>query len=192
MKQFYSRVIQYRKAILLFFVLLFLIAALCQRMVSVNYDMNDYLPDDSPSTTALDIMEQEFDGDIPNARIMVADVSIAEALDYKEKLEAIDGVTSVTWLDDAVNIRQPLELYDQDTVETYYKDNKALFTVAIKEEKQLPAVNSIRHLIGEDNAMTGSAVSTAIATTSTISEIQKIAVFAVLFVLLVLLLTTTS
>ena len=40
--------------------------------------------------------------------------------------------------------------------------------------------------------MTGSAVSTAIATTSTVSEIAKIAAFVVLFVLVVLLITTKS
>ena len=40
--------------------------------------------------------------------------------------------------------------------------------------------------------MTGSAVSTALATTSTVSEIQKISVIAVLFLLVILTLTTTS
>lgn len=47
-------------------------------------------------------------------------------------------------------------------------------------------------MIGDDNAMTGSAVSTAEATSSTVSEIKKIAVIAVLIVLLVLCLTTSS
>lgn len=40
--------------------------------------------------------------------------------------------------------------------------------------------------------MTGSAVTTAVATTSTVSEITTIAAIAVAFVLLVLILTTTS
>lgn len=44
----------------------------------------------------------------------------------------------------------------------------------------------IRKLIGEDNAMTGSAVSTAIATASTVSEIQKITAFSLISVFLVL------
>ena len=48
----------------------------------------------------------------------------------------------------------------------------------------------IEDLVGEDNAIAGSAVATADATTNTVSEIQTITVIAVLFVLLVLLVTT--
>ncbi len=50
---------------------------------------------------------------------------------------------------------------------------RALFTVTIDEDKRLQAVADIRTLIGDENAMTGSAVSTAIATTSTVSRSQR-------------------
>lgn len=154
--------------------------------------MNSYLPEDSKSTIALNIMEEEFEGGIPNARVMVRDVSVGEALDYKEKLESVDGVLEVTWLDDAIDIKQPLEFQDKATVEDYYKDNTALYSVTISEYKTISAVDDIRKIIGDNNAMTGSEVSKAIATKSTISEISKIAVIAVIFVLIILILTTTS
>lgn len=64
--------------------------------------------------------------------------------------------------------------------------------MTIEEEKRSEVVPEIYELIGEANAMTGSAVSTALATTSTVSEIQKISVIAVLFLLVILTLTTTS
>lgn len=192
MRKFYGGVIKHRKPILMVFLVLVIVCALCKTMISVNYDMNDYLPEDSASTVALDVMGEEFDGGIPNARVMIYDLTIPEALEYKELLEAVDGVTAVTWLDDTVDIRQPLELQDEDTVETYYKDNTALFTVTIEEDKILSAVADIRELIGEENAMTGSAVSTAIATNSTTSEISRIALIAVIFVIVILMLTTTS
>lgn len=192
MQKFYHQVIKHRKIILILFLFLFVVCAVCQSMVSVNYDMNSYLPEDSASTIALDVMEEEFEGGIPNARVMIYDVSLTEALDYKEKLSHIIGVSDVTWLDDAIDVKKPLQMQDQDTIETYYKDGNALFTITIEEDSILSAVSTIRDLIGEENAMTGSAVSTAIATESTVSEISKIAVFAVLFVLIVLVLTTTS
>ena len=78
---------------------------MAQKFVSVNYDMNSYLPEDSPSTVALDVMEDEFDGGIPNARVLIYNVTVPEALSYKEKLGEIDGVTDVTWLDDAVTAK---------------------------------------------------------------------------------------
>ncbi|MGN1417579.1 MAG: MMPL family transporter, partial [Oscillospiraceae bacterium] len=192
MKRFYSKVISHPLVIAVIFVILTVFFGLCKPLIPVNYDMNDYLPDDSHSTVSLDVMEQEFDGGIPNARIMIKNVSVPQALDYKEMIEAVDGVDSVMWLDDSCDITEPLETMDPDTVETCYKDGNALFTVTISEEKNLSAVNEIRDIIGEDNSLTGSAVSTAVATESTVSEISLITVIAVIFVIIVLLLTTNS
>lgn len=192
MKKFYRGVVKYRKIILVLFLIFAAFCAFLKNQVSVNYDMNDYLPEDAKSTIALELMGQEFEGGIPNARVMIKNVSIPEALEYKEQLEAVDGVTGVTWLDDAVDVTAPISTLDTDTVETYYKDNTALFTVTIEEESRISAVADIREIIGDENAMSGSAVSTATATTNTVSEIRKITVIAVLFVLFVLILTTGS
>ncbi|MGN0537272.1 MAG: RND family transporter [Acutalibacteraceae bacterium] len=192
MRKFYTGIINHRKLILVLFLIGFVFSLVCSQLVSVNYDMTDYLPENTKSTISLDTMQKEFDGGIPNARIMVRNVTIPEALEYKDKLKAVEGVASVTWLDDAVDITVPLATLDTDTIETYYKDNAALFTITIKEERRISATEKIRKIIGEDNAMTGSAVSTAAATTNTVSEILKITIIAVIFVLFVLLLTTTS
>ena len=192
MTKFYRHIVNHQKLIIAVFLILFAVCAVCRQFVAVNYDMNDYLPPESASTVALDRMEQEYDGGIPNARVMVRGESVPQALEYKEKLLAVDGVTDVTWLDDVASVTVPLETLDADTVESYYKDGNALFSVTIDEDKRIDAVSAIREIIGEDNAMTGSAVSTAVATTSTVSEISTIAVIAVAFVLLVLILTTTS
>jgi len=190
MRKFYSIVVRKRKTVICFFLILSIISFFMKNMVSVDYDINDYLPDDSPSTVAINVLEQEFEGGIPNARVMVSNVTIPQALDYKEKLEAIDGVSAVTWLDDSVDITTPFDNLDEKVVETYYKDNTALFTVTIEEDKRIEAVAEIKDLVGGDNAIAGSAVATADATTNTVSEIQTITVIAVLFVLLVLLVTT--
>lgn len=123
---------------------------------------------------------------------MIKDVTIPEALEYKEKMKAVDGVSDVVWLDDSVDITVPLSMADEDTVNTYYKDGAALFTVTIEKAKRISAVEDIRDIIGDDGSMTGSAVSTAVATTSTVAEIQKITIIAVIFVLLILILTTNS
>lgn len=192
MRKFYEWVVDHSKQVVVIFTILFVVCAVCKGMISVDYDMNDYLPEDSASTKALNLMDEEFDGGVPNARVMVKNVTVPQALSYKEKIEAVDGVTEVTWLDDAVSVDVPLETMDKDTVETYYVDKNALFSVTIDEDKRVSAVKDIRKIIGDDNAMTGSAVSTATATESTTSQISKITVIAVIFVILVLLLTTDA
>lgn len=191
-EHFFTAVVQHRKTIIVLFLLATILSLFLQQKVDVNYDINDYLPQESPSTVSLELMKEEFGGEISNARVMITDVSIAEALEYKEKLQSIDGVLEVTWLDDTENIFAPTETMDKNTAESYYLNENALFSVTVEEEKLLSAVNDIRSLIGADNAMTGSAVSTATATESTVSEIRIISVFSVLFVLVILIFTTKS
>ena len=192
MRKIYQTIVNNPKKIIVTFLLLAAAGAILQGMVSVNYDMTDYLPEDTASTVSLELMESEFEGGIPNARVMVRDVTVPEALKHKARLEECTGVTDITWLDDAADIYQPLEALDAETIESYYKDNAALFTVTIEDGSQVEAVDAIRSVVGEDNALTGDAVSTAVATTGTVSEINKISVFAILFVFLMLTLTTTS
>ena len=192
MKKFYTHVVVLRKWIFGLFLLVAVFCALCQPLVAVNYDMNDYLPEDAASTKSLDVMEEEFDGGIPNARVMIKNVTIPEALEYKDKISQVEGVTDVTWLDDSVDVTQPLSTIDSDILESYYINNAALFSVTIAEESRISAIAAIRDIVGDDNAISGSAASTAAATNNTVSEIQKISMIAVAFVLLVLILTTTS
>ena len=192
MQRFYGGIVKHRKLMLVLFAGLTVLCLVMQGMVRVNYEMNDYLPAHTKSTVSLEVMQEAFDGGIPNARVMVSPVTVPEALAYKEKIAAVEGVTAVTWLDDTADLTVPLAMLDQEAVERCYKDQAALFTVTIDQAHCIDAVDSIRQIIGEDNAMTGSAVSTAVATTNTVSEVRKISIVAVLFVLFVLLLTTGS
>lgn len=192
MEKFYSGVVRNRKMILFIFACLFVLCFFLKFLVGVNYDINDYLPADTHSTVSLQVMEEEFEGGIPNARVMVYDVTIPEALEYKDKIAAVEGVLAVTWLDDAVDITVPLAVQDTATVESYYKDHAAVYSITIDEEYWIEAIEEIRQIIGEKNAITGTAASTALSTTSTVSEIPLISGMAVLFALVVLLLTTSS
>ena len=130
-EKFFHWVIRFRIPISYLSLAASLFCAIASRQVKVNYDMNDYLPAESLSTISLDKMKEEFEGDIPNARVAIKNVSYSEALDYKEKLEEISGVDTVTWLDDSNPLDLPLSMLDEDTVTTYYKDNTALYTVTI-------------------------------------------------------------
>lgn len=192
MEKVYRWIVDHQKSILIVFLVSSLISLFFVPQVQVNYDMNDYLPADSPSTVALSLMEEEFEGGVPNARIMIEDLSVLEALAYKENIQAIDGVIDVLWLDDAVNITEPLEIQDQATVESYYQEENALYTVTIDEEKGIEAVDALTEMVGEDGYLEGTAVNTAIAAESTVDEISKIVLVTIPIVLVILLITTNS
>ena len=192
MEKFYTGVVRHRKKIIVLFSLLFIASVFLSRMVGVNYDIKEYLPEDTKSTVSMEKMQEEFAGGIPNARVMIRNVSIPEALDYKEQLENVEGVTAVTWLDDSVDVTLPMASMDAEVIENYYKDENALFTITIEDGEYITATEEIREIIGDENAMTGNAVSTAAATTNTVSEVLRISVIAVLYVLIVLIFTTHS
>ena len=191
-KGFFAAVVRRRRRVLAGYAVAAVLCALLSLLVSVNYDINDYLPPDAPSTTAIHVMEDAFSGGIPNVRAMARDVTVPEALALKQQIARVDGVTSVTWLDDVAEITVPLEMQDPATVEAYYKDGAALFTITVADDQRAQAVAAIDALLGEAGALTGSAVSTAAATNSTVVEVAQIAAVAVLYVFFILGLTTAS
>lgn len=154
--------------------------------------MSDYLPANAPSTTAIDVMAEEFDEDVANTRVMVKDVSIQDALTYKNEISNIDGVSGVMWLDDVIDIRTPIEMADQDMVDSYYKNNNALFTFQVDEGKEVEATDTIYEVIGEDNALSGEALDTAISQKATGQETFNAAAILIPIIILILFLSTRS
>lgn len=109
-------------------------------------------------------------------RVVIHNVTIPQVLDYKKKLEQVDGVDEVNWLDDVVDIYEPLENADQDTIDEWYKDSDALYSITVvdDETEKKAAVDEIRDIIGDDNSMSGTAVTDALSPFHTSSDIQKI------------------
>lgn len=182
----------YRKTVVGLFLALTVVGLMLWPSVGVNYNMIDYLPADAPSTQALAVMEREFSGSVPNVRVMVRDVSLTEALQYKERLAAVAGVTEVTWLDDVVDIKQPLATIDRELVESYYLDGAALFSLAVAESYELTAVDAFYEIVGDEGAIAGDAASTANYQKLAMWETLKAVALLLPIILLILLLTTSS
>ena len=190
-RRFYSSAVKYRKAIMVLFAVLTVASAFMYPKVKVNYDTINYLPADYNSTESLRVMREEF-GDMPNARVVLRDVSRQEIKEYKEKLEAIDGVLSVTWMDTFIPMDIPEEMLPDSVKESYYKDGNALLTVTVDESKQYEAVPEMYEVVGDRGYLYGNAVLTAVAAENTIKEGIVITIAGVALLLIVLALTTTS
>jgi predicted RND superfamily exporter protein len=141
-------------------------------------------------------MKDEFGGEMPNARVMLTGVSIQEALEYKEKIEAIDGITSISWLDDIIGLdtlqTTPLDYMDESILDNYYKDNNALMTLSIESGKEATAVDALYELIGENNAAAGEAVNTAETQAMSVSEVLNAMAILLPIIIIILIISTTS
>src|SRR5699024_2576071 len=154
--------------------------------------MSEYLPEGAESIESAEVMDDEFDEAVTNTRVMIKGVNINEAISFKEQLEDVDGVSDVMWLDDVIDIRTPIEMADEDTVESYYKDGNALFSFHVEDGREVEVTDEIYEVIGEDNAISGEALNTAIAQKMTGQETLNAALILVPLIILILLVSTTS
>ncbi|MDF2907755.1 MAG: transporter [Herbinix sp.] len=185
-------IIRHRKSIIIIFVLAALASAVLQAFVKKNYDMVDYLPKGAESTKALNIMNQEFTESLPNASVMIKDITVTEAVECKKQLLALKGVTQVVWLDDMIDMKQPLEMNDPDTVEDFYKNGNALYSITIAKGTEKETCEEIREFIGEDNLLAGEAPDLAAMQESTKAEVAGAMLILIPAVLIILIISTTS
>ena len=196
MNQWSQFVIRHKKSVLITFLTLAVFSGVFSAMVTVNYNMVDYLPQDAQSTTAIRVMTAEFGGEMPNARILINKISIQEALEYKARIAAIEGIDSVSWLDDAVGLDQltttPIEFLDAAILQNYYQDQNALLSVSIASGREKETVAAIRTLIGPQNAVAGDAVNTAASQEMSFSEVLKALAILLPIIVIILIVSTSS
>lgn len=195
MKTITGFLLRHRKATVVVFAVLTAISCVLFFATQVNYDLAKYLPDSSMTRRAIDEMEQSF-GYEGSAQVMVEGVSVAQALDIKARLEAVEGVKSVLWLSDTVDLTQPLEALDPDAVSTYYKDSAALFTVTFDAFDYAPstgeAIEAIRALDIENMYIAGTAEESRNMKATLSHEIGQVLLIIVPICLLILFLTTDT
>lgn len=185
-------ILRHKKVILTIFLVLGLISTFLASKVKVNYDIIQYLPEDVPSSTAIKVLDQEFQEQIPNLSIAVPDLDLPSALALKAKIASHPAVISVTWLDDLYDLAQPLETIPQEGREAFFKEGEAHYIVNVKAQNYSKTIQELRDLIGGKVAMSGQAVQFAQANLAAGEEIARIMLFAIPLALVILILSTRS
>ena len=186
-------IIKCKGAILVLFIALSAVSAFYATRVKTNFDLFSYVPKKAASTIAIETMADEYDQDIPNVEIGVPDLSISQALNFKEKLAALPYVKEVLWLNDQVDLATPIELLDRKIVEGFYKDGMALYHLTVDEEaKAQDVLGELQELAGPEGAVRGQVVEMANMQQAITLEITRIIMIAVHDALLILMIATKS
>ena len=168
---------------------------LAMLFVNVNYDLTEYLPASAESRIGLDKMEEEF-GYPGTARIMLKDVTLYEAKQYKDRLEAVEGVDQVLWCDSTVNIYSGEDFINQKDIEDYYKDGCAVMDVTFVEgdtaKSTSKAIDEMKQITGDKGYYVGMAVQNKSLTENVESEMSLILTVAIIMIFVVLCVTTTA
>ena len=188
-------IIRKSRAIEKVFIVMVLISAVMAPFVEVNYDLTEYLPDSVESRQGLNIMEDTF-GYPGTARVMIKDVTLYEAKAYKDRLERVDGVDRILWLDTGTNVFSGEGFIDYTSIDQYYKDDCAVMDVIFEEgdtsKKTSAAIDDMKEITGEKGCYVGMAVQDKSVAKNVRSEMQMILVIGVFMIFLVLCLTTNS
>lgn len=190
--RFYGFIIHHRKTVIGIFVAFSLVCLVLMLLVKVNYSLTDYLPLESESKQALEVMDDEFDTPMPNANVLIKDVSITEALEYKSKIENVDGVSYVMWLDDAADVKAPLSEADPQTVDMYYQNGNALMMITIDAGVEVEVSDEIYKIIGKENAISGQSIDSANAQRLTAKETGAAMMIAIPLIVILLVVSTGS
>jgi predicted RND superfamily exporter protein len=91
-----------------------------------------------------------------------------------------------------IDLKEPLEMNDTDTVEGFYKEGNALFSVTIEKGTERDTCYDIRNMIGKDNLLSGEAPDLAAMQENTQSEVMGAMLILIPAVLIILLLSTSS
>lgn len=188
-------IIHKRKHIEKLFAFLFVLSLLCIPLVGVNYDLTKYLPDDVPTSKAIDVMEQAFT--YPGtARVMLQNVTLREAKSIKDRIADVDGVDMILWCDSTTNIYGSSEFIDYDDIEDYYKDGDAYMDITFLErdssDRTHAAIREIQQIVDGKGFVAGSAASDTELGPTINGEVAHVMVLAVIVIFLILTLTTTS
>ncbi len=178
-----------------FFILLIVFSLFCLPMVEINYDLTEYLPVSTETKQGIDLMEREF-GYPGTARVLIRDVSVYEAKIYKNRIEQIDGVDTVSWADTAGEIYVSNDFLEAQDLDDYYKDGYAVMDIQFVEgDSSLrtdAAIEKIRALVGDRGAYSGPALDSKMLKENLANEIGRVLVFSIVMILLILAATTTS
>ena len=163
--------------------------------VNVNYDLTEYLPESVKSCVGLDLMEKEF-GYPGTARLMLKDVSLYEAKQYKDRLEAVDGVDQILWCDSTVNVYAGEDFLRDADIEDYYKNDCAVMDITFDEgdtdKKTSQAIDEMKAITGDKGYYVGMAVQNKSLTENVESEMNLILSVAVIMIFVVLCISTSA
>ena len=188
-------IIERSRAIEIVFVIAVLLSMLAAPFVNINYDLTRYLPDTVQSKAGLDLMEEKF-GYPGTGRVMIEDVTLYEAKQYKDKLEKVDGVDQIMWLDTGTDVFSSDAFINFNSIDDYYKDGSAVMDIVFEKgdtsRKTSRAIDAMQEITGEKGHYVGMAVQNKSLAENVTKEMTLILTLGVLMIFIILCLTTNS
>ncbi|WP_341479699.1 efflux RND transporter permease subunit [Clostridium algidicarnis] len=195
MKKFGEFIAKHRNIVLIVAVLLSIISVFGMVNTKINYDVLTYLPQELDSMKGQNILDDTF-ASASLSMLIMDDAEPKEVSRIKEKIQTIEGVDSVLWIDDALDISIPKEILPDDVKKALYSGDSTMMVIKYKEgsssEVTQNAITDIRKVMDEKSFLSG--VSAIVKDTKDLSDKQTpiYVLIAVILSTIVLALTMES
>lgn len=171
-------IVDKRNLFFLLTIILLIFSAFSRNWVEVESELSAYLPEDSLTRQALDVMEEQFTT-LGTAQVMVANVSQAQAEELKDQIAGVKGVQSVEY----------------DNTADHYNNDSALYAVTFDYDESddacLTSLDEVKNLLSAYDVY----VSTDLGNTqqeAIDSEVSVIMVYVAIIIVIVLLFTSQT
>lgn len=195
MESFGKFIAKHRVLVLIIATILLIPALYGMLSTKINYDLLSYLPDDLDTTKGQKIMEESFDR-VSTAFLVIEDMPSRDVEKIKAKITDIEGVKSVTWIDDILDTRIPKEMLPSKVREVFYSDNSTLLIIQFKAQSSSPetqdAIVSIRSVLDKQCFLSGAAAIAKDTKDLSDKETPSYILLAVIIAIVVLMLTMES
>ena len=178
MKKLTNFIVNKKNYIIVLFIALIAYCIWGMGQVKIEYDITSYLPSNTDTKQALDIMEEEF-VTFGTTKIMLRNISFEDALVLHDEIEQLDGVKS----------------FDFHNTEDYYKQSCALFNITFDgdadDELSVAAYNKTLELLdGYDLLVSASLTDTYAEELQ--HDVNFVLILAIVIIIAVLAFTTKS
>ena len=171
-------IVDKRNLFFLLTIIMLIFSAFSRSWVQVESELAAYLPEDSQTRQALDVMEQEFTT-YGSAQVMVANISQDKAEELKDQIAGIKGVQGVEY----------------DNTEEHYNNASALYAVTFDYDESdgscLTSLEAVESALSPYDVY----ISTELGNTqqeAIDSEVSVIMVYVAIIIVLVLLFTSQT
>lgn len=158
MKKLSQMIAKNRVVILVLAFILLIPSAFGYFNTKVNYDILSYLPSDLETRQAQAILKEQF-GCGSLAMLIVDDMDNKDVEKLKGKVEEVQGVNEVIWINDALDISVPMEILPSSVKDMLFSDNSTLMIVKLSESDAdidtQKAVQEIRDITGKQAFLSG-------------------------------------
>ena len=178
MKKLTNFIVNKKNYIIVLFIALIAYCIWGMGQVKIEYDITSYLPSNTDTKQALDIMEEEF-VTFGTTKIMLRNISFEDALALHDEIEQLDGVKS----------------FDFHNTEDYYKQSCALFNITFDgdadDELSVAAYNKTLEILdGYDLLVSASLTDTYAEELQ--HDVNFVLILAIVIIIAVLAFTTKS